>query len=110
MQHYLSHRFGVRLLVGAEYGPLSPPPTRERHVLDRVALPLRRPLPSQGVPHPPRLAAKAGQVIGLPEPDVEHVSTTRLHRVLRGREDRGVTDRLLRPLGNRERLLYRVAH
>src|SRR2546426_8202135 len=48
MQHHLSHRFGVRLLVGTEYGPLTPPPARERHVLHRVALPLRRPLSAEG--------------------------------------------------------------
>src|SRR2546427_1920039 len=88
MQHHLSHRFGVRLLVGTEYGPLTPPPARERHVLHRVALPLRRPLSAEGVPHSSGLRGEVGQLIRFPQPTVEHVPAARLGRVLRGREDR----------------------
>jgi len=36
MEHDLPHCLGVRLLVGPEYGVLSPPPARERHVLPKM--------------------------------------------------------------------------
>src|SRR5579864_7244210 len=97
MEHHLSHSFRVCLLVGAEYGPLGPPPTGKRHLLDRVALPLRRPLPAQGVPHPPRLAGEAGKLVGLPEPTVEQVPAAGSSRIAGGREDRRIADRLLGP-------------
>src|SRR2546428_11336145 len=109
MQHHLSHRFGVRLLVGTEYGPLTPPPARERHVLHRVALPLRRPLSPEEVPHSSGLRGEVGQLIRSPQPTVEHVPAARLGPGLRGREDRRVFDRLLPPPCGRERAVHCVS-
>src|SRR5690348_6769722 len=97
VEHHLSHGFRVCLLVGAEYGPLGPPATGKRHVFDRVALSLRRPLPAQGMPHPTGLAGEAGELVGLPEPAIEQVPAAWLGRIAGGREDGRFTDRPLAP-------------
>src|SRR5579859_2642420 len=110
VEHHLSDRLGIGLLVGLEQSRRVPPPSRRRDVLHRVAFALARPLPTEGMPHPAAFSGRCRETIGPSQPIVGQVPVTGHRGVLRSWKDGRVADRLLRPPRGPESLLHLRAH
>src|SRR5437867_528203 len=110
MQHHSIHCRGIGLLIRTKQRLFVLPASGFHHVTYRIALPFGSPLPADRVPHHPPFGRKLRDLVRLPEPRVEQMSTARLQRVLRRSENERVPDRTLRPSSSGERILHRVGH